>query len=347
MAQKKAGEVDAFLSRPDTSFPVVLLYGPDAGLVSERAEKIAALSGVDASDPFAVATLTAEEAERDIGRLFDEVGTISMFGGRRLIRVRAGSGAMKALSEAVVELGARPPKDALLVIEAGDLKKSAPLRVAAEKGRAAMALPCYPDEGRALDQMIDEELREAHLSIDRDARDSLRARLGADRRLSRGEVRKLCVYAYGMDKITDEMVRDLVGDVSADTLDETIDATVGGEVKRLPHLIERMAQAGGALFPLQQGLLRYFQQLQAMRELVERHGETVGRVVERARPHFRRKAAMEAALGAWPLEAISQLLRRIEADILAARREAALAETITRRLMMDIAVETARRRTRG
>mgnify|MGYP004126784501 CR=1 FL=1 len=59
MAQKKPGEVEAFLSRPDFSYPVILLYGPDPGLVSERSEKVAELSGVDRSDPFAAVTLAA------------------------------------------------------------------------------------------------------------------------------------------------------------------------------------------------------------------------------------------------------------------------------------------------
>ena len=47
--------------------------------------------------------------------------------------------------------------DTLIIVEAGDLKKNAALRANAERGRHAMALPCYQDEGRALDQMIDED----------------------------------------------------------------------------------------------------------------------------------------------------------------------------------------------
>ena len=72
MAHKRAGEVEAFLVRPDHAFPVILLYGPDPGLVAERAEAIAQKSGTDRDDPFASIVLQADEVERDIGRLFDE-----------------------------------------------------------------------------------------------------------------------------------------------------------------------------------------------------------------------------------------------------------------------------------
>lgn len=347
MAQKKAGEVEAFLSRPDASFPLVLLYGPDAGLVSERAARVAELSGVDRSDPFAAISLAAEDLEKNIGRLFDEARTLSLFGGRRFIRVSgAGAGNGKALAKAVADLAQDPPKDAVIVLEAGDLKKSAALRVAAERGRASMALPCYPDEARALDGMIDEEMRAAKLTIDREARAALRSRLGADRLASRGEVRKLCLYCYGQASVAEADVEAVVGDVSVDTLEEAVDAAASGEVKKLPELIARLTAAGTQPFQLQQALMRYFQALQLMRQAVEGGGQTVARVVEGRHPHFRRKAAMEAALGLWTLEAVGEALARIEADILHSRKESALTGTIARQTLLGVCVEAARLRTR-
>ncbi|MBP0616453.1 DNA polymerase III subunit delta [Jiella mangrovi] len=346
MAQKKAGEVEAFLTRPDFAYSLALFYGPDAGLVSERSAKLAKAFGVDPSDPFSAVTLSADELEKDIGRLFDEARTLSLLGGKRLVRVR-GAGAGRQLAEAVGALAGERLADTLIIIEAGDLKKSAALRANAERGRHAMALPCYQDEGRALDQMIDEELSAAGLSMDREARDALKARLGADRIASRGEVAKLCLYALGAPTVTEDDVAAVVGDVSADTLDEAIDAAVSGEVRRLPHLIDRLTTSGTPTFQLHQALLRYFQQLQALREGVERRGEPVSRAVERRRPHFRRRPAMETALSAWTLSAIDARLQAIEADILMSRKDAALSLTITHRTLMDSAVEAARLKARG
>ncbi|WAJ28636.1 DNA polymerase III subunit delta [Antarcticirhabdus aurantiaca] len=347
MAERKAGEVDAFLSRPDTSFPILLIYGPDTGLVAERAKKAAALSGVDLSDPFASVLLEAAEVEREPGRLFDEARTVSLFGGRRLVRVKGATGSAKALAEAVAALAAEPPRDATIVIEAGDLKKSAPLRTAAEKGRGAMALPCYADEGRSLDGLIAEAMRSAGLVLEPQARDELKSRLGADRLASRGEIAKLALYAHGQPTVSAEDVAAIVGDVSADTLDEAIDAAASGEVKKLPHLIERLTSAGTPVFQLQQGLLRHFQQLQAMRAEMERSNDaSPARVIEKRRPHFRRKAAFEAALSAWTTESLAEALSRIEADILLSRRESALALTLAHRLLLTIAVDAAKARNR-
>lgn len=345
MAQKKAGEVDAFLSRPDTSFPVVLVYGPDTGLVSERAARVASLSGVDPADPFASVVLMADELEKSIGRLFDEARTVSMFGGRRLIRIK-GAGNGKALAEAVTELAANPPADAVIVIEAGELRKNAPLRVGVERGRAAMALPCYPDEQRGLDKLIDEELAAAGTSIDRAGRDALKARLGGDRLASRGEVQKLCLYAHGQGAITQADVLAVVGDVSSETVEEAVDAALAGEARRLPHLVERLQASGVSSYQIQGPLQRQFQQLLSMRQEMDAQGSSAADIVARRRVHFSRAPAMTRALQSWTVEALARSLARIEADILKSRKEAALQQVITYRLLLELSVEAARSRAR-
>ena len=54
-----AGRIDSVLERPGPDTLVLLIYGPDAGLVRERAERaVLALIGAP-DDPFRVATLHA------------------------------------------------------------------------------------------------------------------------------------------------------------------------------------------------------------------------------------------------------------------------------------------------
>ena len=52
MTALKAGEVEAFLRRPDPRYPLVLIYGPDQGLVSERARLLARSAVENPDDPF-------------------------------------------------------------------------------------------------------------------------------------------------------------------------------------------------------------------------------------------------------------------------------------------------------
>src|SRR4029077_5463407 len=88
---------------------------------------------------------------------------------------RAASRTFAAAVEAVV---ASPPVDCRIVIEAGDLKRNAPLRAICEKARSAAVLPCYADNERDLARLIDDEMRDAKLTIAPDARAALVSLIG-------------------------------------------------------------------------------------------------------------------------------------------------------------------------
>ena len=91
MVAVKNAEVDAFIARLDPARPVILVFGPDAGLVSERVNAIVKASVDDPNDPFSLVRLEAEDVSANPGRLVEEAQTIALFGGRRAVWVKAGS----------------------------------------------------------------------------------------------------------------------------------------------------------------------------------------------------------------------------------------------------------------
>src|SRR5580700_9491456 len=148
MVAIKAADVDAFVARPDRARPVVLVFGPDAGLVSERVNALVKASVDDVNDPFALARLEAEDLSAEPSRLVEEAQTIPLFGGRRAVWVKAGS---RNIAPAVEALR---PIECRVVIEAGDLRRNAPLRSLCEKAKNAAALPCYADNERDRERLI-------------------------------------------------------------------------------------------------------------------------------------------------------------------------------------------------
>src|SRR6266513_879152 len=163
-------EIDAFLARPDPLRPIILLYGPDSGLVRERAEALLASAVDDPNDPFSLVKLDGDELSAEPSRLVDEAMTVPLFGGRRAIRVRAGS---RSFASGVDTLADTPLRDCRVVIEAGELRPESPLRKACERASTAVAIGCYPDTERDLARLIDEELRLASLRIAADARGAM------------------------------------------------------------------------------------------------------------------------------------------------------------------------------
>src|SRR5437899_12983410 len=127
MVALSAREIDRFIAKPDTNRPVILVFGADAGLVRERADALIASAVDDVNDPFALVKLDGDELANEPSRLVDEAMTIPLFGGRRAIRVRAGS---RSFASGIDTLAEAPPKDCRVVIEAGELRPESPLRKA-------------------------------------------------------------------------------------------------------------------------------------------------------------------------------------------------------------------------
>jgi len=344
MAEVKSHEFDAFLKRKPLPVRLFLIYGPDRGLVSERAAAIAAASGVDLDDAFSVVKLDAGEIGSHPGRLIDEMNAIGLFGGERLVWVR-NAASEKGIADAIDILASQSPGPSTLVIEAGDLKKGSALRKVVETTSQAVAIPCYADDGRALQSLIDQELAAEGLRISPAARQRLVETIGGDRLASRNELRKLALYCRGRELIEEQDVEEIVGDASAISTDDAIDAILKGDKDGFLHAIQKIVSSKTPVFLVLQGCLRQFQLLELMRaEMDEKRAPAAQAMATLGRHlHFRRKPIVENALKTWASPAIRRETQRLQAAILQSRQRPALEDTIAMQTLLATVLQSARR----
>jgi DNA polymerase-3 subunit delta len=345
MVALKAGEVDGYIAGRDVARPIALVFGPDAGLVSERADAIMRAAVDDPNDPFALVRLDGDELAGDPSRLIDEANTVPLFGGRRAIRVKAGG---RDFSSALTTLVAAPPRDCRIVIEAGDLRRNAPLRTLCERAKSVAVIACYLDGERDLNRLIDEEMRTAGLSITPEARAALLPLLGGDRRASRNEVSKLALYARGKREVDLDDVLATVADASGLVLDGVIDAAFAGRTGDLESQLAKARAAGIPSARIIATALTQAAQLHRARINIE-SGMTLAEAVDQILPkaQFRRRGAVEAALSAWTAARLERVMAELSAASLETRRLsgplADLADPVVGRALL-ITATTARRR---
>ncbi|MGP9813046.1 DNA polymerase III subunit delta [Rhodopseudomonas sp. NSM] len=341
MVALRGRDATAFLARPDPGRPIILLFGPDAGLVRERADALIASALDDPNDPFALVRLDGDELAAEPSRLVDEANSIPMFGGRRAIRIRAGSRSFVAGVETLV---ASPPKECRIVIEAGDIKPDNALRKACEKAPSAVAIGCYPDAEADLAKLIDDELRSAQLQIGRDARGVLMTLLGGDRQASRNEVRKLALYAHGSGEITLDDVIACVSDASDLKLDVIVDAAFSGKPQIVESEFAKAMVAGTYPGQIILAAQRHAAFLHKTSLAVEA-GAPAATALDSGFPrlHFSRKAASETALRNLGTSRLAQIIDQLATAALDTRRQATLGAAIAQRTLLSIAVSARRR----
>ncbi len=342
MVALKSSEIDGFVARPDARRPIALVFGPDAGLVRERVDALIRAAVDDPADPFGLARLDGDALADEPTRLVEEAHTVPLFGGRRAVLVKAGG---RSFTEAVELLLAAPPAaDCRIVIEAGDLKRNAPLRALCEKSPQAAALACYADGERELARLIDEEMRAASLTIAADARALLVSLIGGDRRASRNELRKLALYAHGKPAIDIDDVLAVVADASSLALDSAVDAAFAGRADEAETQFAKVRAAGTYPGAIVGAALRQVAQLHRARLAIE-GGASVDEAMGAAMPglHFRRKPLVEKALSLWTAARLERIMGRLAEASLDTRQRPALADAIAQRALMA-ATEMVRRR---
>jgi DNA polymerase-3 subunit delta len=325
MTAIKPADADRFLSKPDPARRVVLIYGNDQGLVAERATRF--VRAVAGDDPLAHVRLDMDAVAADPGRIVDEANAVPLFGGERVISLRLTGN--RSIEPALKALLAAPPVDSWVVVTAGELRKSSPLRKLCETNQAAVAIPCYSDDAEALDRIIDEETAAANLAIAADARIALKSLIGADRLVSRSEVAKVCLYAAGNDAITVDDVRAVVGDAAAFAVDETVDAMALGDAVALDRGYRRLLASGTPGFVVAGAALRHFNFLQKARAAFD-GGAPAKAIVERARPpvFFQRQAAVARQIPAWPAPRVVRALSILDQAMVDSRLHGAIADDV-------------------
>lgn len=343
MAQKKAHEVDNFIKRPDPRYRAFLIYGPDRGLVSERAVALSKTVNVDLSDDFSVVRLDTGDIREDPARLFDEINSIALFGGDRLVWMR-GAGNDKPVIDAIVAISSDPPPNTTLIVEAGDLKKGSALRKAAESGSAAIALPCYSDDNRNIHALIDEELGNASLKITPAARHLLMENLGGDRLASRGELQKLSLYCHGRNDVGEQDVLAITGDASALSVDDAVDCVLTGDLPGLDHALTRIIASKTQISVVLQACLRQFQMIDVMRGQIEGERRPMSQVMGEygRRVHFRRKPALEKAVRSWNGKFAADVLHHLQNAVLESRRKPGLQDSVGRQALLAIALRSSK-----
>jgi DNA polymerase-3 subunit delta len=320
MVAVKSYQGDAFLKAVERVPSAVLFYGSDVGLVSERSAQLAKRLAARDDPPGEVLRLDDASLEDDPDRLFVELQTPPMFGGRKIVRATTGRRVTAAALKPLIEAA---PLEGYLLVEAGNLRPDDALRALFEKSAAAAAVACFPDEARDLDSVVQQALAAAKVSISPDAKKLLIARLGADRALSRSEIDKLVLYAHGRGSIEESDVEAAVGDAAEQTLDRIVLAAGSGDAGAALRECDRSIAAGDNAQAIIAALQRHFLRLHRMRAALDagKSMEEVLRIL-RPPPHFKQRDALERQSRAWTGTMLNTALARIAEAAKAARRTA-------------------------
>ncbi len=303
-------EINPQLNRLSDVYRAVLLFGPNEGLVRERANKVARQIVEDASDPFRISVLDHTALKGEPGLLADEAAAISMTGGRRLVRVDAAGDNLTGPVDTFLK---NPMGDGLVLITAGDMAPRSSLRKLFEAAKNALAIPCYEEDQRSITDLIDEVLAANNLSAEADATAYLSAHLGGDRMVARSELEKLALYmgptSPARRMVTREDVMACIGDSAELAIDEIAVATSGGEIARLDKVLFKAFNTGENPISVIRAVTRRLTRMHLVAGLVA-EGMNIDQATRQLQPpvFFKDAGPFRAHLSRWSVRRLSSAL---------------------------------------
>lgn len=332
-------QIGGFLRDPGAC-RVVLLYGDDVGMIRERAEALVRSVAGSLDDPFRVV-----ELDRDsLGSLVDESASLSLTGGRRVVRVRDVAESVMAQVQAVL----KGPGNALVILEAPTIAARTRLRTLLEDSPEGTAIGCYPEEGRALEASVREILRAAGVGIDADALAWLTGHLGADRASTRAELEKLALYAGQGGRVDLDSAMACVGDLAGLSLDDAIYAAMTGDVATADRALEMAMGEGAAPVQIIRTAQGHLQRMHRLRSAMETSGISAADAAKTARPpiFYRRVSPFVQSLGLWPAATLLAAMAAMAEAERGCKRTGWPDETLCRNAILTLArrAAVARRR---
>ncbi len=302
--------------------------------MAERGGRLVRSVAGAVDDPFRVVELDRDAA----ARLGDEMASLSLTGGRRVVRVREATDGMTAAVEAALA----GPGSALLLLEAGALPGRSRLRVALERHAAAAVIACYAPDGTAVTAAIRSGLAALQVTIAPPALAWLTSQLGGDLATTRGEVEKLALYVGVGGEVDLTAAQACVGDLAGLSLEDAVFAATAGDVAATDRALELALAEGASPVAVIRAALGHVQRLHRAR-LTMRDGMSAAEAAKTVRPpiFFRREPAFVAALRLWPGQRLELTATTLGAAEGKCKRTGLPAETLCRSAVIGVALRAA------
>jgi DNA polymerase-3 subunit delta len=245
---------------------VFYFCGPDEAGASDAANRIAGLLG-DAEK----VEMSGAELRRDPVRLADEARSVSLFGDKRIIHIRAsGDDAFDA-----VETLLESPVDGwpVLIIATSATDKSRIAKLLDGKPGTMVAMFYQPDL-RAVADAVRDMGDAVGVTLNGSLAERIARSTGMDTRMARSEIEKLALYLDATPQARRDATAAVLDEICAvsedDSLMPLVNAVLGGDVRKLSGELARMREMG--LNPV--GLLLAFERRAAqLVQLAARMGE--------------------------------------------------------------------------
>ena len=309
-----------------------LLYGENLGLKKEIKNFILAEisledKNIEKLNFFENDIINNEE------NFYNSVYSKSLFSNKKIIIIHDGS---DKIIDKITDVYEKQPRDTFLIIFCSILEKKSKLRIFFEKEKRTICIPCYLDNERDLETILQFELKKNNISLSKEASNLIIEKSNSDRNNLRNEIEK--IKSYSLDKKTIEIneIKSLInfsGDYKSDILiNECLCGNISGFKKNLSELyLNTVNQI--LLFRI---LSNKTQRLLSIKE--QETNNNLDSLINSSRPaiFWKEKPLVKKQLVIWDLENLKKIIANINNTELLCKKNPQISKSIFSSFFSDI-----------
>ena len=334
MSVLRPNQVQQFINLPPENISGVLVYGPNDGRIGEICDGIVKSVIGSTDDPFNLVNLNDSQLKESPGLLRDEMLALSFTGGRKIVWIKdPGPAFTRQLSGFFDEsLG-----NNLLVVQAGQLKRSAAVVKIFEKSQKTVCVACYEDTIKDLSAFVVQRVNAHNKTIDPATVNFLIESIGLNRSLVLSEIEKLVNFCADSEQITASDVEALAGDSLSGSIDELCDLSLIGDTRGCIGKFQSLIDSGSPAAQILNVLSMNLTKLQELRIAMDK-GQSADNVIKSARPpiFFKRQMIVKHQLQNWQGSTLNQALTIVFQAILLTRKSPEIADSICERALISL-----------
>lgn len=311
MTKIPTANIDAFLHRPDRNYRVILLYGPNTGLLSHRLKNLKHVMLGENPSPFACEDVLYEEV-KELRNLHDRLSSMGLGCSHKWLVIRDMPASVPADHRKA--LGS-VSEDVTVLLVAGELTPQSSLRQWAEKDKTVAVIPAYKEDMQDVHRHIQQFARESRLQMTQEVQRELASRIGGDYAYTAQSLGRLRLYLGERTHVTIDDIYACFREPGEVTLDQCCAAFAMRKHGDLVRLWDQLMLEGVAVIAVLRSLYRYISRLRDMHQMMRVGGKTEDQAMAALKPpvFFKQKNQMRSDMKLWSLERCHAMLAEIAA----------------------------------
>ena len=306
-------------------YNLCLLYGENFGLKKDIREFIK-ITIKQEDDNVEILSLYEDEILNDDRNFYNLIYSGSLFSNKKIITIHEAS---DKIVKKINDIYDNNPKNVFIIIFSEILEKKSKLRNFFEKNKNTICIPCYQDNEKNLEIILQNEIKKNNISLSREAINLIIEKANSDRLNLKNEIEKIKSFSLNKKKLELDEIKFLInfsGDYKSDIL---INECLCGNISQYKKIVSEIYI--GTINQIL--LLRILSnKTQRLLNLKEKESETkdLDNLINSSKPpiFWKEKPLIKKQLSIWNLKDLKKIIDQINSTELQCKKNPQIAKAI-------------------